>query len=312
MIAVLLALATTAGAATRVVHDSGDPTNVLRRVSERTALPMEQLEAVHVDTLTERPAVVSGAGSLRHCAGTPVSTTELRALQLRAESAWRAGAEQDALDQLDLGMIQLGCLRERVDRKTATRMFLLRAGLLARQEQFAAALQEARSALAMTPDVEWDDTLPAEGAEVLESARNTAESAALTVAPSVTTPPWIDGTPLPTGSPLARRPGLHLVQIPATAGLQSAWLSLDGAAVLVLPGSFRAPVLASMTESDPALLHLLQATLGTDPTYVATSDALWLVTYGAERKPEVEVLEAPASAPKAGAVNDRSERKRRR
>jgi|GEM_PF-4678049 len=308
-----LLLSTVLGVAlaeTPVVHAHSDQTGVLRRVSERTGLPMEQLRAVHVDTLTSRPATVSGDGSIRHCAGRTVSAPDLRALQLRAEAAWRDEQVQDALDQLDLGITQLGCLRERVDKKTATRMFLLRAGLLAHTGNATDALEEAHSALALTPDIRWDDTLPPEGKAVLDQARATAEDAQLSVVPNVSTPPWVDGKALPPGTPLARRPGLHLVQLPATSGIESAWLTLRGDAVLVLPGGFRAPVLDRMKDDDPALMHLLHATIGTEPTYISTHDGMWLVTWEGDT-PSVEVLVAPPT-PVVESTDDDSKKKRGR
>ncbi len=289
-VALLLSLASRAG--TPVVYDDTDVTDVLRRVSARTAVPMDQLEGIHIQTLTERPALVSGEGSIRHCAGQTVTTTELRALQLRAESSWRAGELQDALDQLDLGIIQLGCLRERIDRKTATRMFLLRTGLLAHTGNVDGATAEANSALTLDPNLSWDPSLPSAGEAVLESARAAAHDAQLTIVPNVSTPPWVDGDALPTETASPRRTGLHLVQIPDTSGLRSAWLSLDGEAVLVLPSGFRAPALDRMEASDTAILHLFEATLGAQPTYVATTEGIWFVTY-TDGEPSVETLVAP-------------------
>ena len=279
-----------------VVHDSGDVTDVLRQVSHRTALPMDQLEGIHIDELTARPPTVAGDGALRHCAGKSIRANDIRALQLRAEVAWRDGERQDALDQLDLGITQLGCLADRVDRKVATRMFLLRAGILADAGHSTDAHEELRSALAMSPDAVWDEKLPAAGAELLEQVRMEPESAHVAVAPKLTTPPWVDGQAVPDGLPLPRRVGLHLAQVPSTAGLQSAWLTLDGSATIVVPSGFRGDVLAGMQQdrSRADLLKLFEATVGDKPTYVRWNDALWLITRD-EAGPKVEVLQAPAA-----------------
>ena len=311
MFSLWVGLLAQAGAGTAVVHDHSDQTDVLRRVSTRTAVPMEQLEAIHIDQLVSRPPTISGEGSIRHCAGQTISGADLRALQLRAEAAWRNEHFQDARDQLDLGISQLGCLRDRVDRKTATRMFLLRTGMFARAGDTEGALQEALTAIALTPDIRWDDTLPSEGKAVLTKARETTEDAHLSVVPAVSTPPWIDGAPLPSGAPLARRAGLHLLQVPATSGLQTAWLTLEGDAVLVVPAAYRAPVLDRMVDEDPALLHLLEATVGRAPTYVVTDDGIWLVTH-ADGSPSVEVLVQPAVVEPPPTDEPRSKKKRRR
>ena len=298
-------------AQTPVVHDSDDVTDVLRRISERTAVPMNQLEGIHIDTLTKRPPTIDGEGSLRHCSGATFTAPELRALELRAETAWRAGEAQEALDQLDLGITQLGCLRERVEKKTATRMFLLRAGLLAHAGNTSSAIEEASSALALTPDVAWDDKLPPEGEPVLAEAKNTERSGSIRVVPRVTTPPWVDGAALPSGAPVSKRPGLHLVQIPSTSGLQSAWLTLQGDATLVLPAGFRAPVLDRMRSSDPALMQLLHATVGDAPTYVASGEGIWFITY-TNGTPAIETLAEPLPMPPTEADAPSSKRKRRR
>jgi len=291
----LLAPAIAWGEAT-VVHDSGDVTDVLRQVSHRTALPMDQLKGVHINELTSRPPTVAGAGALRHCATKPIRANDIRALQLRAEVAWRDGERQHAIDQLDLGITQLGCLTDRVDRKVATRMFLLRAGMLAEAGESTDAHEELRSALAMSPDAAWDDKLPSAGRELLEQVRQEPESAKVSVSPTLTTAPWVDGQPIPNALPLPRRVGLHLAQVPSTSGLQSAWLTLDGAATIVVPAGFRGDVLAGMADetSRQHLLKLFEATVGDKPTYVHWHNALWLITRD-DAGPHVEVLEAPAA-----------------
>ena len=306
----LLLLASAGWAGTPVVHDSDNVTDLLRQISTRTAVPMDQLEGIHIEVLTHRPPTVHGDGSLRHCSGTTFAAAELRALELRAETAWRAGEVQSALDLLDLGIMQLGCLRERVDRKTASRMFLLRAGLLAHTGNPEGAVEEAGSALALSPDVAWEATLPPEGARALELARADHASGSVRIVPRVTTPPWVDGSPLPAGPPASKRQGLHLVQVPSTAGLQSAWLTLRGDATLVLPAGFRAPVLERMRTSDPALLSLLHVTVGDAPTYVASGEGLWFITYE-DGNPSVETIAEPAPLPAEVEAPSQTRRRRR-
>jgi hypothetical protein len=69
----------------------------------------------------------------------------------------------------------------------------------------------------------------------------------------------VDGQPLSAEGQL--RSGLHLLQIPSTAGLRSAWLTIDGEAWVVIPGNYRPPILGRLLESGqeeaPAALVLL-------------------------------------------------------
>ncbi len=292
----LIWAASVAQAATPVVYEGIDASIVLQRVSERTAVPIDQLEAVAADALVHRPAALAGPGTLRHCAAQPVRSADIRTLVLRAEVAWREGQPQDALDQLDLATMQLGCLSERVDHRVAARLFLVRGALQVHFGQAETAQAELQTALAFAPDLVWDPQLPVDAADALETARRAPAAAGIRVVPHLSTPPWLDGVPLATGETVQKRPGLHLVQIPATAGLQTAWMTVQGDATLVVPAAHRLPLLSKDFPEDlPGLGSLLQATLGAQATYLVTNDGMWLVTFD-DGKPVMEVLVAPAQS----------------
>lgn len=295
-----------------VVFEGVDEAAVLQRVADRSATPIDQLDATPVSALlgTPPPLQVAGGGTLRHCAGTTTRAADVRTLQLRAEAAWRSEDLQTALDQLDLGITRLGCLGDRVEPKVAARLFLLRGGLLAQAGDPEGGKAELRTALALHPDAQWDGTLPDAGAPLLQAVAAEPQDASLAAVPTVSTPPWVDGRAVTTTT-VPLRPGLHLVQRAGPGGLQSAWLSLESPATLVMPDAYRRPVLSQLADDShqPAVLALLQATVGTDPTYVATADALWLITWDAGT-PQVETLQAPTVTPPAEAEAKKKKRRR--
>jgi hypothetical protein len=297
------ALAATPGALP-VVHDGDDAPTALARAVKATGLPSAQLAPTALDTLLTRPAAVVGRGALRHCAGAPTRGPEVRAFAVRAEAAWRAGDAAAALDQLDLGIAAAGCLAEKVEAPVVARLFLLRAGLLLARDDAAAARAELRAAVALAPTATWDPAWPAAGAALLDDERAAHATCAptcpsafgLVQAPAAAAvAPWVDGRPLPAAG-TAASPGLHLVQVPGPTGLRSAWLLLDGHATLVVPGSFRRPILEGLATGRGAeVVALVEATLGPGPAYVTAGGGVWLVE-PARGTEAVSVLVPPATS----------------
>jgi hypothetical protein len=199
------------------------------------------------------------------------------------------------MDQLDLGIAGLGCLSERVDPKVAARLFLLRGGLLARDGRDPEAGAELRTAVALWPEAVWDEWLPSYGRAVLATVKAADARSTLTFLPAAaSTGPWLDGRSTSPGQPLSVGPGLHLLQVPGTGGLHTAWLTVDADAAVVVPGSFRRPVLErlAVAEDQSEVGTLVLSTLGVEAAYVSAAGGLWLI----ERQDaaiEVATLVAP-------------------
>lgn len=293
----LAALLSTAHAGVPVVYDGADPAAVVSTVTARTGLPTSQLDPTALDTLLRASPAVLGNAAIRHCATAPTHMADVQAAAVRAEHAWRDADPAGALDHLDLGIAELGCLVELADPAVAGRMFLLRGGLLAREGQLDAARAELVTAAALLPTVAWDDTLPPEGAPLLAEVTSRVASVALTVAPAGTTSgPWIDGRSVAT-SPLPLRPGLHLVQSTANPGIRSAWLVVDGDATAVFPASYRRPLLERMRDPAawPEVAALLRGAIpGFEVGYVASEGGLWLVAVEAGQLATTTVVAPPA------------------
>ena len=287
-----------AAAGVPLIHDDTDPQVAMVAVVHGTGLPADQLDPIALsEVLQARPSVV-GAGALRHCAGAASRNTDVRAHLVRAEAAWREGDYRGAMDQADLGIAGLGCLSERVERPEAARLFLLRGGLIARDGHDDAAREELRTALALSPRVQWDEWLPSEGRVLLAQVRAEPAEIALGVAPeSMSVGPWLDGSD-PTDGGFTARQGLHLVQVPGTGGLATAWLTLEADAVVVVPRSFRPPVLSLL--ADPAtrsdVERLVQAASRGMPAYVASGGGVWLLTFE-DGVPQTETLVEPPPPP---------------
>lgn len=266
-----------------VVYAQGTGPEAVAAVRAGTGLPAEQLEAIPLQRLLDQRPKVLGEATLRHCTGTPTKSPDLRALTLRAETASRAGDPAAAMDQLDLGIAGLGCLGDRLEPATAARMFQLRGGLMAADGHLDDARAELRTALSLHPGAAWDNGLPMAGSAVLEEVRDETHTARLEVVPMLASAgPMLDGARAPDGGRLFdTRPALHLLQVPDTSGLHTAWLALRGDAVLVVPGHFRAPVLARLQdERDRTEVGmLLRATLDTQAAYVVDQGWLWLVSF---------------------------------
>ena len=275
----ILLLSWTAFAGIPLVYDGALPNEVVEQAAARTGLPASQFDLVPLEGLLKGPTRVLGSAVLRHCAGTPTRAAELLGHSVRGEAAWQAGDVALAMDELDLGIGGLGCLSERVDPAVAARMFLLRGGLLARAGEKEEAQAELRTAVSLGAPETWPADLPPEGKSLYEDVQVEIFRVQLWVAP-----PGEGGLPSVDGQNVSEvvllRAGLHLLQIPSTAGLRSAWLTLDGESVLVVPGNFRRPVLGRL--ADPATQEgvegLLEAGLGHNPVYVAEAGGLYLLS----------------------------------
>ena len=293
-----------------VIHDGGGP-ELLEQVASRTGLPTSQLDSVSLSTLLEEPPQALGA-ALRHCAGTPNRSADVRADLVRAEAAWAEGERRKAMDHLDLAMAHIGCLEELAEPAVVARVFLLRGSMIAAADQLPEAVVELRSALAFSPELTWDPDFPAEGEGALIEARVVENPVALDVAPAGTgSGPWVNGAAVKTTA-RSVSPGLHLVQSPASPGIRSAWLVVKGDATLVIPASYRRPVLERM--ADPAQrseveLLLLASFPDLPAVYVASEGGVWLVTLSPEGASTTELVSASAEEE---AVEDDSRRRRKR
>jgi hypothetical protein len=306
-----LLLTGVAQAGVPVVHDGGAAGVAMAAVAARTGVPVTELEPRSLDSLLVLQPTAVGAAVLRHCAQATTRAVDLRNYGVRAEAAWRQGTPEDAMDQLDLGIAGLGCLSERVEATVAGRMFLLRGGLLARDGQTDAARNELVTGLALLPDAVWDEWLPSDGRVILDELRLQAPTASLWVAPGdAAAGPGVDGRTVVGTGPLLLQPGLHLVQVPSTAGLRSAWLTVDGDAALVVPSSYRRPVLQDLADPSlrPDVERLLQAGLGAQPAYVVAGGGIWLVAVEDGKPVTTTLVEVPAPAP----VEEKGRRKNRR
>ncbi|MCK6507613.1 hypothetical protein L6R53_30315 [Myxococcota bacterium] len=281
-----------------VVVDGGDAAAVPARVSERTGLPVDQLALVELSSLLDDPPQALGDAVMRRCAGAPTRMEAVRADLVRAEAAWTRRDRVTAFDHLDLAVAQLGCLGELVDREVAARTFLLRGALLAERGQPEAAQGELRTALAFDPELAWTGAFPVEGEVLLAEQRAQPDELTVRVVPAGTSSgPWIDGRTVGgDGAVVAVGPGLHLAQHPSPAGIRSAWLVVGGDTTLVLPGSFRRPVLEALAEpaTREPVQALLQATLpGFQAAYVSHQGWLWLLTLAGDQVETSELVVPP-------------------
>ncbi len=265
-----------------VVYD-GEAAAALEQTAQRTGLPAEQLEAVALQELLESPPQALGRAVMRHCAGELTDMSAVRTELVRAEGAWSRGEVGEAMDHADLGVAAAGCLRELAETATLSRLFLLRGALAAAGGDADQARAELSSALAFEPDLDWVESFPAAGAAELAELRLEPLELALTVVPGGGSGgPWLDSRPVAErGEQRPIRPGLHLAQATGSGGIRSAWLVVEGEATLVLPGSYRQPVLERLADPDTRgeVEALLQATLPDfRAAYVASGGGLWLVT----------------------------------
>lgn len=294
----LLCMLTTALAGVPVVFDSGDPTQVPAQVAARTGLPTSQLDATPLRDLLAQPPQALGDAVMRRCTSGPGQMTGVQSELVRAEAAWSAGQPLTALDHLDLAVAQLGCLGELVDPAVAARVFLLRGALEADADRIDAARGEFRTALAFSPDLAWDSRFPPAGAIVLVEEQAGVPAFGIGVVPAGTSSgPWVDGRTIGGGGDrVAVSPGLHLAQYPTAQGIRSAWMVVGGDTTLVLPGSFREPILERIADAEtrPPLERLLQATIPRfSAAYVAHGGGVWLVALEGDALVTSVVAEPP-------------------
>ncbi len=283
-----------------LVYDGEVSADVVERAARGTGLPDTQFDPVTLEALLKGPPQTLGSAVVRHCSGPPTRAADLLANAVRAENAWQKGDPIVAMDELDLGIGGLGCLAERVDPAIMSRMFLLRGGLLARGGHPDEARAELRTALSLSATRDWPANFPAEGAPAFAEVQAEPERVPLQLAPSSSgAAPSVDGATMPAGSALQLRPGLHLLQVPSTAGLRSAWLTVEGPSTLVVPSSFRRPILEQL--SDPSKRDdvgmLLLATLDVQAVYVAHTGGLWLVSEEGGTLSTTTLIEPSAAAP---------------
>lgn len=261
-----------------------------------TGLPDSQFDPVALDGLLKGLPEVVGDAVVRHCAGSPTRASDLLANAVRAENAWQKGDPIVAMDELDLGIGGLGCLSDRVDPGVMSRLFLLRGGLLARGGRPDEARAELRTALSVSATRAWPEGFPAEGAPLFLEIQAEPDRVPLHLAPAATgAAPVVNGATMPAGSPLQLRPGLHLLQVPSTAGLRSAWITVSGPATLVVPTSYRRPILEHLTDPEqrPEVALLLLSTLDSPAVYVTHHGGLWLLS-AQGTDPQITVLVEPS------------------
>lgn len=279
-----------------VVTDAADHAAALAAVAARSGLPADQLEAVSLKIVLDSPPQALGQAVLRRCTSETTTMEAVRADLMRAEAAWLKRERVEAFDHLDLAVAHLGCLGERVDGPSAGRVFLLRGSLEAERGQSEAARGELRTALAFDRELGWTSSFPLEGQVLLAEERAVAPGLRVQVLPSgMISGPWVDGQALEGADAHALvAPGLHLAQHSTPAGIRSAWMVVGGDTTLVLPASYRRPVLSTLRDqaSRGPTLALLEATLdGAPAAYVLDEGWMWLLTFGAE--PGVELLVEP-------------------
>lgn len=298
-------------AGTPVVHDGADGSEVVAAVAARTGLPPSQLDPVHLDTLLRASPEVVGDAVLRRCARGDSNNEAVRTDLTRAEIAWAQADTVGTLDHLDLAVARLGCLTEVVDAPVASRVFLLRGALAAVRGDEPAADNEFRTARFLDPEVAWRDDLSEVGRAVFETPQAPEILSSVEILPTGNASgPWIDGAEIDAGIRVPE--GLHLAQYSSAMGIRSAWLSVGGDAILVLPGSFRRPVVQRMAE--PAQQGQVEALVAaTIPdlraAYVAHEGGLWLITRDGDGTTTTEISPLPPPPPPEPEEHGRSGRK---
>jgi hypothetical protein len=308
--AALALLSSGPAAAVPLVYAEGAPAELRAEVERATGLPPGQLEPVALSALLGRPPAMVGSGALRHCAGAPVRGPELRAAALRAEAAIGNGDAGQAQDQLDLALGAMGCLSERVEPPVAARIFMLRAEAQVRRADPEAARNELRTALAFQPEIAPLTSFSPEAAALLEAERAAyfqcpSPSGCAGLLPVVVRPgarsagPWVDGVAAPAAEPLRLTPGLHLLQVASTAGLRSAWLTVEGPSALVIPSAWRGAPLPGLADAAaaPELIDLLRAGLPqASLAYATAGGAIWLVDLAPDGGSVTTVVAPPPPA----------------
>jgi hypothetical protein len=178
-----------------------------------------------------------------------------------------------------------------VDGPAVARVFLLRGGIAAEAGRVDEARGELVTGLAFDPRIVWPAGYPTEGSEVLAEVGASEVRHELSVVPAPSSGPWVDGTE--KAWPAAVRPGLHLAQHSARAGLATSWLVVGGPAAWVLPEALSPSALDRFADDPQPVGKALLATHPEEPAaYVSHGGGLWLVTRS-EREARVEQLVAP-------------------
>lgn len=317
----LISIVSMAHAGVPVVFEGVDGTSVLAKVSERTGLPADQLDALPLDTLRGAPPGARGEAVLRRCSTAPVEADPVRADFARARAAFVDGNRFRAMDHLDLAVARIGCLSEVVDRDVAAQVFLFRGALTATADppDLDTARGELRTAIELVRDLSFPDWLPegakpafeAVHAEVDEADRG--ELATLTVVPAnPVSGPWVDGVAVKVTADL--RPGLHLFQYSSAKGIRSGWLSLGGDAEVVLPEQVRGPVLDTMAQPDGQRLvaAMLDVTVSDlSAAYVTHQGGLWLLSKTGSAI-DTQVVDPPSPVDEKRAEPDDGKKKKKK
>jgi len=310
----LLATALAAPMATPVVHDGGEGDAHVAAVVARSGLPQDQLRAVPVSEVFQRPPVTLGEAVVRRCAGIQATFAEARGDFVRAEASLTAEDEMATADHLDLAVAKLGCLSEVADGPTAAKVFLLRGALAAADKRTEDAKGELRTALSLDPNASWPPGYPVEGSHVLADVLADEERFILKVTPEATSGPWIDGRDVGADVPVRR--GLHLAQHSARTGLSTSWLVVGGDATWALPDALPTSALDRFLPADdgttdpgPAAHVLAGSFPDAAAVYVSHRGGLWLVQrVGAG----VEIVElTPPAAPEPEAEPDDGKKKKK-
>ena len=266
---------------TPVVFDEGSGDEALAYVAERTGLPVTQLTAWPLGEVLEASPEALGDAVLRRCSREVTDPEAVRTDVARAEAAWLARDIITTMDHLDLAVSRLGCLGGVVDSKVAGRAFQLRGAQMAAQGDIEGGAGEFATALALDPELTWEEELPDAGRVMFAEALLKDAAATLRALPvGLPSGPWLNGRAL--SQPTAVAPGLHLFQYATPRGVRSAWVSVGGDATLVIPHSHRRPVLERLAEGPASASEvgaLLQAAIpDLTGAYVTHREGLWLLT----------------------------------
>jgi len=266
--------------------------------SERTGLPADQFDAIHIGTLRDKPPQGMGEIAVRRCARQPTQNSGVRAELVRAEAALGIDDMIAVADHLDLAVADLSCLTEIVEAGVAARAFLLRGALAAEEGRDADARGEIRTALGFDGKVNWPPGYPVSGQSMVAEEVGNDQRHTVTAVPDPGLGPWVDGHEIV--DEVALTEGLHLLQHSGPKGIRSAWLVVGGAGTVVVPEKFQAPILDAFvdpsTRSD--LEHLIAAAVEDfEAAYVAHQDGLWLVVAGESGPSTSELVAAVIPEP---------------
>ena len=302
-----------AKAQTPIIHHDLPADEALARTVERTGLPPSQLSTVAWAGMLEAPPAVVGPGALRPCARTPTDPEVVRADVARAEATLAQGDTMGAANAFDRLVTSIGCLSRVVDGSVAARVFVHRGAARAAEGDLTAARAEFLTALALHPSGPWIDGLDDAGRPLYqEMATNLGSKATLRLLPPSTPGgPWIDGEEVAGTAEVA--PGLHLFQFTGARGIESAWFTVGGDATVVVPGAFRADVLADVGSQagNATFGGLVAAALPhAQAAYVLDEDGLWMFAREGRDLLVTELL--PRREPEPEPLTRKEQRRQRR